>query len=107
MTSLQLKGIPSNRVSGPPGAKIVDLECAICHDLLWKPIACQICETPFCSTCINQWLRKNKNCPSGCKVYQERKCPPFVARLLAQLQIACFFEPKGCKEVIKKKKRQI
>jgi hypothetical protein len=102
MTSSQLKGLPSNRVSGPSGANIVELGCSICHDLLWKPIACQTCETPFCSVCIAQWLANKTNCPNGCKVYIERKCPPFVARLLAQLQINCIYESKGCEQVIKR-----
>jgi hypothetical protein len=102
MTSKQRKGLPSNRVCGPAGVNILDLECPICHDLLWKPVACQTCETPFCLACIHQWHNGNSNCPNGCKVYIERKCPPFVAKLLAQLQISCFYQSKGCEEVIKK-----
>jgi len=100
MTSKQLKGLASTRVCGPPGTNITDLECSICHDLLWKPVACQTCETPFCLACIHQWHNGNLNCPNGCKIYIERKCPPFVARLLAQLQISCFYKSKGCGVVI-------
>jgi hypothetical protein len=100
MTSIQQKGLSSSRVSGPPGANTADLECSICHELLWKPIACQTCETPFCSTCIDQWLDSNSKCPNGCKIYVERKCPPFVVKLLAHLQISCVYQSKGCQQVI-------
>ncbi len=97
---MQQKGLSSNRVRSTPGAYIDHLECCVCHDLLWKPVACQMCETPFCSACINQWLTDNPNkCPNRCETYIERKCPPFIAKLLAQLQIACFYESNGCEQV--------
>ena len=98
MTCMQGRGISSERVHGSSGA---DLECCICRDLLWKPVACQTCETPFCSSCITQWLNNNPNkCPNRCEAYTERKCPPFIAKLLAQLQIACFYRSNGCEQVI-------
>jgi len=101
MTSTLQKGIPSERVRAPPSVNIDYLDCSICRDLLWKPIACQACETPFCSTCIYQWLNKNPSkCPNRCETYTERKCPPFVAKLLAELRIVCFYQSNGCEEVI-------
>lgn len=54
MTSIQERGIQSERIHDPSGINLTDLECSIYRDLLWKPIACQTCETPFCSSCINQ-----------------------------------------------------
>ena len=57
MTSTQQKGISTERVCNPTAVNFIDLECAICHDILWKPVACQSCETPFCSPCIQQWLK--------------------------------------------------
>ncbi|CAF1614067.1 unnamed protein product [Adineta ricciae] len=99
MTSTQQKGISTERVCNPTAVNFIDLECAICHDILWKPVACQSCETPFCSPCIQQWLKGTSKCPSGCKVYSERKCPPFIARLLARLQISCFYKPNGCTQL--------
>jgi len=103
MTSIQQKGLPSERIRGPSSVNIEYLDCSICRDLLWKPVACQICETPFCSPCINQWLVSNPTkCPNRCGRYTERKCPPFIAKLLAQLQIACFYQSNGCEQVIKK-----
>jgi hypothetical protein len=102
MTSTQYKGLTSNRVADPSGVNTADLECSICHDLLWKPIACQTCEPPFCSPCIDQWLQGYSKCANGCKIYVERKCPPVVAKLLAHLQVSCFYQSKGCQEVIRK-----
>jgi hypothetical protein len=103
MTSTEKRGISSSRVSDTSGVDVAHLECIICHDVLWKPVACQSCETPFCSACINQWLAYNPNkCPNRCETYTERKCPPFVAKLLAQLQITCFYQSNGCQQVITK-----
>ena len=101
MTTTEQNSLSSSRVCGPPSANIDLLECSICQDLLWKPIACQFCETPFCSACINKWLASNPNkCPNRCESYVERKCPPFIAKLLSQLQISCSNREHGCQEVI-------
>ncbi len=101
MTSTQQSGVSSNRIKNVFRININHLECSICHEVLWKPVACQSCETPFCSACINRWLSNNPNkCPNRCKSYKERKCPPFIAKLLAELQIDCFYKSTSCKEVV-------
>ena len=100
MTSTQNGGIPSNRVQSISCIGLNHLECSICHAVLWKPVACQTCETPFCSACIGQWLSNNPNkCPNRCESYNERKCPPLAAKLLAALQISCFYKSTGCQQV--------
>ena len=100
MATIQQKSLSSDRVQGPPSTNVELLECSICHDLLWKPVACQTCETPFCSACINRWLANNPNkCPNGCETYIERKCPPFITKLLSKLQISCTFKSNDCQEV--------
>jgi hypothetical protein len=102
MTSTGPAGISSSRVRDTTGIDVTLLECAICQDVLWKPVACQSCETAFCSSCINQWLTDNpNNCPNRCATYTERKCPPFIAKLLAQLNFTCVYESKGCQQVVK------
>ncbi|CAF2897819.1 unnamed protein product [Rotaria sp. Silwood2] len=53
MTSQQ-KVLFSDRIHRTPKLDVDDLECSICRGLLWKPVAYQSCETPFCSTCIHQ-----------------------------------------------------
>ncbi|CAF1052791.1 unnamed protein product [Adineta steineri] len=101
MTSIQQKGISSERISQSTSVNVDDLECSICRDLLWKPVACRKCETPFCSTCMNRWLaNRTITCPTCCDTYIERKCPPFVTKVLSHLQIICFYQANGCQEIL-------
>ncbi|CAF1233775.1 unnamed protein product [Adineta steineri] len=101
MASLSGEGYLRDRVRDSSGVNIEHLECSICKDLLWIPVACQTCETPFCSACIKQW-RTNRpiKCPSLCDTFIERKCPPFIVKMLSQLQIACAYQIYGCMEII-------
>ncbi|CAF1375471.1 unnamed protein product [Rotaria sordida] len=101
MSSKQQQGLSSHRIRDSSELSVDHLNCSICQKLLWKPVACQSCETPFCSACIYQWLINNpEKCPNCDENYIERECPPFVTKLLAQLQIACFYESNGCKQII-------
>jgi hypothetical protein len=101
MISAQIQDLSPDRVCGQSGTNIDHLECCICQKLLWKPVACEKCETSFCSACINQWLVKSPNtCPNRCEPYIERRCPPLTAKLLSQLQISCSYQPNGCQQVI-------
>ncbi|CAF0732411.1 unnamed protein product [Adineta steineri] len=101
MTSTQQKGISSERIHGSTSVNVDYLECSICRDLLWKPIACQECETPFCSTCMDRWLDNGSiTCPTRCETYIERKCPPFITKVLSRLQIICFYQTNGCQEIL-------
>ncbi|CAF2945808.1 unnamed protein product [Rotaria sp. Silwood2] len=102
MMSTNEVGLASDRVRDQPGAILEDLLCSsICHNILWKPVACQKCETPFCSTCIKKWLHEGRNqCPNGCEPFIERACPPFIVRQLSRLQIVCIYESNGCREII-------
>ncbi|CAF3081195.1 unnamed protein product [Rotaria sp. Silwood2] len=103
MTSQQ-KVLFSDRIHRTPKLDVDDLECSICRGLLWKPVACQSCETSFCSTCIHQWLVKNpKQCPNRCEIFTERKCPPFVSKLFAQLKSASFYQSNGCNQLVFKR----
>ncbi len=102
MTSAYEQALSSDRVCGQSATNIDHLECSICHKLLWKPVACQTCETSFCSACINRWLIKSQNkCPNRCEPYIERRCPPLTAKLLSQLQISCSYQSNGCQQVVR------
>lgn len=104
MTSNQQTGLSSDRIRGPPGVKTDYVVCCICHDILWKPVACQSCETPFCSVCIHKWLASNPaKCPKRCPQYIERKCPPIVATMLAELQVSCLYQSNSCNQVFKER----
>ena len=90
----------SERVKDKAGANLDDLECSICDDLVWKPIACTHCEMSFCSKCIRPWLAANPAvCPNRCPSFVERRCPPITVRQLARLQLTCENLPNGCEKV--------
>jgi len=103
MTSTQQQDFVSNRIPRLSGVTVDLLKCPICYDLLRKPVACQSCETPFCSVCIEQWLVDNpEKCPNRCEAFIQRKCPPFIAKLLSQIEFTCSYQSKGCQQVIRK-----
>ena len=77
--------------------------CRLCHEMLWKPVACQTCEIPYCLSCIKTWILESKEsvcCPSGCLKYTERKCPPAIVRILSDLKIICRYKVNGCCEIL-------
>jgi hypothetical protein len=90
----------SGRVRDLHGVILDDVQCEICHDLLWKPISCDMCESLFCAAGIRRWLAENPNkCPNRCESFVEHKCPRFVRQQLARLQLACKYEATGCTQV--------
>jgi hypothetical protein len=101
MVSTDEKGLVSERVRCSNDVDLSDVHCStICENILWKPVACQQCETHFCANCITQWLNKNPNqCPMRCDNFVQRPCSKFIARQLAKLQIVCIYQPNGCNEV--------
>ena len=90
----------SERVKDKAGANLNDLECSICHDLVWKPIACTNCDAFFCSD--NSLAKNPELChdkEKRCSSFAERKCPTFITRQLARLQLTCVNLPNGCEKV--------
>ncbi|CAF3637710.1 unnamed protein product [Rotaria sp. Silwood1] len=101
MASTNEVGLPSDRVRNKLSSDLEDLHCSICRNILWKPVACQRCETPYCSACIKKWLREGRNqCPVGCQPFAERTCPPSIVKQLSRLQIACIYESNNCREIL-------
>jgi hypothetical protein len=89
------------------------VHCPICGYILWKPVACNLCENSFCFQCIQSWLfgqqeqnfNENENdylrrCPFNCSPYQERKCPPLLFSILSKLTIECQNKSYGCQEIL-------
>jgi len=82
-----------------------ELICSICHNVLWKPVACATCENAFCAGCIRTWATKQHNCfrqgtcPFYCE-FQEKRAPPILNSLLSKLQLYCAYAPNGCQEVL-------
>ncbi|CAF1147110.1 unnamed protein product [Adineta steineri] len=102
MISTNQMGLATGRVRCSTEIDLQDLHCStICKDILWKPLACQQCETHFCLKCIAEWLKNNPNqCPLRCDSFIQRPCSKFIARQLAKLQLVCINWPNGCNEVI-------
>jgi len=95
-----IEGLSTDRVQDSVGIDFDDISCSICRDILWKPVACQSCDTPFCSACIARWLETNpRKCPLRCAKYTEKACNRFVNKQLAKLQITCIYQSSGCQEV--------
>jgi len=100
MASYYDHDVGTDRIQNPSEIDIEDIQCTICSNVLWKPVACQSCETPFCSTCISRWIEKNPNvCPMKCDGYKERACPRFVIKQLAKAQFFCIHRSNGCNQV--------
>ena len=102
MTSTNDIGLVIERVQRSAQLDLSELHCStICENILWKPVACQQCETHFCLMCIQKWLSKNPNqCPMRCNGFIERPCSKFIIRQLARLEVICIYQTNGCNEVI-------
>ncbi|CAF1477592.1 unnamed protein product [Adineta steineri] len=101
MASTNDVGLAPDRVRNPSGTHLEDLNCLICHNILWKPVACQQCKAYFCSACIRKWLTDGRiDCPLGRETYIERACSRLVNTPLSKLQIACIYESNGCREIL-------
>lgn len=65
--------------------------CPICIFLVWKPVHCSKCTNLICSTCINKWLIKNKNCPLCKEVFVAGNLVNIVKSLLGKIKIKCHY----------------
>lgn len=78
--------------------------CSLCGGILWSPVACQNCDTPYCAVCIENWHSKEGNssrCPyQKCSSYVQRPCPPANQLMLEALQITCRFNENKCPETL-------
>ena len=71
--------------------------CELCKDILKTPVACRVCESNFCSSCIQQYIAQNNLlCPNKCK-YEESKPSKLVYKALDVLQFQCSNVP--CEEI--------
>ena len=94
------EGLTFDRVQRSPQIDLGDLQCGICWNILWKPLSCQSCETPLCSTCMNTSLTIHPNqCPMRCNPFISRPSSRFIRTNLAQFQITCAYQSNGCPEL--------
>jgi len=74
-----------------------ELTCIICGGILVDPILCSECENPFCSDCINEWIKKNNQCVMKCKApFKSKAIQRMTRNIMDKVLIAC----KICNEEI-------
>ncbi|CAF1543023.1 unnamed protein product [Adineta ricciae] len=94
-------GIDVDRIVNSNGNSTDLITCSICHDILWKPCTCEICENSFCDDCISLWLEKHPNvCPNNCEYKQRQRLPLILVQLLSKLKILCKNQQTGCQDIL-------
>lgn len=86
---------------------VVDVNCAICMEVLEEPLMVPDCEHTFCRRCIegalqNSTTNDQKCCPQ-CRTKvptphaeQLKPAPRLLRNILGQLKVKCRFAPAGC-----------
>ncbi|CAD8077259.1 unnamed protein product [Paramecium sonneborni] len=111
---LEQGGIPISQLCNSR-VNIDLLQCPICFNILWKPIACgqDRCFSSFCQFCIESWLNQKNaqstleeeegtfanenNCPKCKRVFIKTEIP-LVKVLLSQIELKCVHQ--DCIQVI-------
>ena len=44
-----------------------DIICPICTNILIEPQMCMNCQNTYCKRCIEDWSKKNNQCPNRCE----------------------------------------
>jgi len=100
-----LAGIELDRITNAKeSAKTIKhLMCSICLNLLLNPVSCSKCQTNFCESCIDAWIKAKRsateNCVNRCD-FSKATTPPIIKGLLSDLQVSCVLKGKGCQEVL-------
>ncbi|UJR32813.1 hypothetical protein I4U23_020275 [Adineta vaga] len=78
--------------------------CSLCNGILWSPIGCQTCDSPYCTACVDDYHKKQNDssrCPKDtCPTYIQRPCPPANLLVLRALKITCRYNANGCTETL-------
>ena len=83
-------GIPFENVYNPDDSLLLNLECSICLNLIWKPIELNECGHTFCEYCINQSIEKSGNFCPLCKTKPiTKRISKTLLRFLNQVKIKC------------------
>ena len=61
--------------------------CPLCENILIDPMMCK-CQKVYCKACIDEWSKKHKKCPSGCKNPKYEKCIQKY-EILSKLKFRC------------------
>lgn len=69
-----------------------DIICAICLGIQRKPITCEICDNAYCTTCIDNHLKKSNKCPSCKGLFKKRinrRCNESLEHLIFKCPLEC------------------
>ena len=94
-------GLSTDRIVDSASSSLEHVLCAICHDVMWHPVACAICEHSFCEACLNKWFEKHKVCPNQCEYQRRERVPPILLQLLSPLKITCKNKTNGCEQIVR------
>jgi len=70
-----------------------EITCSICLKLLRDPTSCSKCETCFCKTCIEEWMKKNNSCTLKCTPLELKDINISQRKILNKINIKCL---NGC-----------
>ena len=82
----------------------VDCLCSICQDVLQDPKEALTCQHAFCEPCILVWLQDHTSCPlcrCSLSVDDLVTLHRVWRKKLNNLQMKCFNNHSGCKEVVR------
>jgi len=77
-----------------------EIICSICLDIVWNPVSCGKCTSPFSKTCLGKWFQLKENkCPKGC-AFEKAEFPLILKRMMNKIEFNCQYKSKGCKETV-------
>jgi hypothetical protein len=97
--NLEEINIDSDLLTGDFKTFVNDISCLICQNIVYKPVCCSNCSALFCTKCINDWLKKSRQCPNRCN-YIGRPIDRLFQRLLSSMKMKCLFNDKGCTSIV-------
>jgi len=93
-------GINTGLISEEFNHFLSELLCSICNSLVWNPVLCKSCEKPFCSKCIESWVKTNNGkCPNQC-TYESKEISRTLKNILNKIVIICMFSINGCDQKV-------
>ena len=73
-----------------------DLECIICHQLVYEPRQTSCCGHTVCCGCADKWREKNNSCPQCRRSPLRQTDDPRTIRYISGLTAYCPNYEKGC-----------
>ena len=73
--------------------------CEICSLIIWDPVSCSECDQLYCEKCIDDWIKKSKDCPHCRKIFTKTNLNRYVKNMLYEVKLTC--PSDECKKEIK------